>query len=474
MNNLFKFCLLVFISLGLGSCSWLDEDVDRFITEEQALETPEDFEALLNSCYDVLANLYDGDVQIINEMRGDNLGQPNANLDYKAIYNRETIRWNTYVGGVNSDFYYPVGRVNLLLQRVDDFPGLTEENRARIKAEALFIRALCFFEAVKMFAQPYGYTDDNSHPGIPIPTGRDPETGDVIAVITPVPRSTVAETYDQIESDLTGAIAGLPSNNGTYANVHAAKALLAQVHFLQLNWTAAEQLATEVIESDLFELDAPPTDNDTAFWRLRLSNQGPNVETIFGTYSSLEFNDDRTSRFRQYWAPAANPELTVSSSYLSWFNTNGGTDGDRRALWLEVIGDGKVKLNRFTDYNFFNVPVIHYTQMLLMRAECLGEMNTNLSTAIEDINRIRTRAGSPQLLSTSASADEVINAARVEYRKETLGMGQWVSQLQRRGVMGEDIVIRDAPWNCDGMALQFSASEGNVNGFEFNPVGGCN
>ena len=112
--------------------------------------------------------------------------------------------------------------------------------------------------------------------------------------------------------------------------------------------------------------------------------------------------------------------------------------------------------------------------MLFLRAECLGEMNTNLSTAIEDINRIRTRAGSPQLLSTTASAEDVIDAARVEYRKETLGMGQWVSQLQRRGVMGEDIVIRDAPWDCDGMALQFSASEGNVSGFEFNPVSGCN
>ena len=53
----------------------------------------------------------------------------------------------------------------------------------------------------------------------------------MIAIITPVPRSTVAETYAQIESDLNGAIAGLPSNNGTYANVHAAKALPAQVHF---------------------------------------------------------------------------------------------------------------------------------------------------------------------------------------------------------------------------------------------------
>ena len=29
-----------------------------------------------------------------------------------------------------------------------------------------------------------------------------------------------------------------------------------------------------------------------------------------------------------------------------------------------------------------------------------------------------------------------------EYRKETLGMGLWVEQLQRRGAMGEDITIR--------------------------------
>ena len=55
-----------------------------------------------------------------------------------------------------------------------------------------------------------------------------------------------------------------------------------------------------------------------------------------------------------------------------------------------------------------------------------------------------------------------------------MGMGLWVEQLQRRGAMGEDIMIRNAPWDCPGMALQFSASEGNVAGFEFNEVGGCN
>ena len=78
---------------------------DQYILAEDALETPEDLQALLVSCYDVLANLYDGDVQLMNELRGDNTNEPLSNNDFKAIYNRETIRWTSYVGGVNRDFF---------------------------------------------------------------------------------------------------------------------------------------------------------------------------------------------------------------------------------------------------------------------------------------------------------------------------------------------------------------------------------
>ena len=104
-------------------------------------------------------------------------------------------------------------------------------------------------------------------------------------------------------------------------------------------------------------------------------------------------------------------------------------------------------------------------------------MGSNLDQAADDLNAIRNRAGITSevyLLGPDATAEDVITAARHEYRKETLGMGLWVEQLQRRGAMGEDIMIRNAPWDCPGMALQFSASEGNVAGFEFNEVGGCN
>ena len=113
---------------------------------------------------------------------------------------------------------------------------------------------------------------------------------------------------------------------------------------------------------------------------------------------------------------------------------------------------------------------------MLIRAEALAESGGDLSQAIADINAIRNRAGieaDAYMLSANATPEQVIQAARTEYRKETIGMGMWVEQLQRRGVQGEDIVIRDAPWDCPGMALQFSASEGNVAGFVFNEVGGC-
>ena len=91
-------------AMAFVGCRWLEVNPEQYILAEDALETPEDLQALLVSCYDVMANLYDGDVQLMNELRGDNTNEPLSNNDLKAIYNRETIRWTSYVGGINRDF----------------------------------------------------------------------------------------------------------------------------------------------------------------------------------------------------------------------------------------------------------------------------------------------------------------------------------------------------------------------------------
>ena len=468
-NSSLFYLILISSTLILGGCRWLEVDPEQFILADDALETTEDLQSLLVSCYDVMANLYDGDVQLINELRGDNTNEPLYNNDLKAIFNRETIRWTPYVGGVNRDFFYPVLRVNSLLENFDLIGDLSNEDQTRMEAEAKFIRAFCFWGAVKMFAQPYGYTVDNSHPGVPLPTYvRD----------APFPRASVAEVYAQVEQDLNDAIAGLPEENGKYATKDAARALLAQVRFLKLEFASAAELATQVIDNPRYTLEQHET--DSAFVGLRLPQNSTSPEAIFTTYSTLENNDNRTDQFVQWWQPTSNPEISLTTEFWDWFQQiSVGANEDRRALWLEYLPtEGKTLMTRFNERSFFNVPLIHLSQMMLIRAECYGELETNKTQAIDDINAIRNRAGISSALylldAGTASFEDIVDAARNEYRKETLGMGLWVEQLQRRGVMGEDITIRGASWDCPGMALQFSASEGNVAGFEFNEVGGCN
>ena len=340
-------CLLLASLLGLASCTeWLDTAPEDLILADDAIQTEEDMQALLVSCYDVLANIYDGDVQLINELRGDNTAEPRSNLDLQAIYARETIRWTSYVGGMNREFYYPVLRANALLDAFSFVEGISADTEQRMRAEARFIRAFCFWGAVKIWAQPYGYTSDNSHLGIPIPDRLSDEV---------FPRATVAEVYAQIEEDLQFAIDNLPVSNGNYATQDAAKALLAQVKFLQMDFDAAAGLATEVLNTGTYELEVP--DSAEAIIHLRLPNDMVSPETIFGIVSNPSISDSRNDRFRDWWIPTLSPELTLDPALWQWANqiAVGSAEDNRMKQWLEFTGEGKLWLKRFSDYDYYNV-----------------------------------------------------------------------------------------------------------------------
>ena len=53
-----------------------------------------------------------------------------------------------------------------------------------------------------------------------------------------------------------------------------------------------------------------------------------------------------------------------------------------------------------------------------------------------------------------------------------IGEGDRVQSLKRRGAADENILIREAPWNCPGMILQFPISE-QTDIFPLNQTGGC-
>jgi hypothetical protein len=194
-------------------------------------------------------------------------------------------------------------------------------------------------------------------------------------------------------------------------------------------------------------------------------------ETIFGIVSFGIDNRNEAMRDNYRSDNNSNPQLGLSDDFVAFLNFS--PSDNRIDAWLSP-STGRTLVSKF-DKEIFNIPLIYVTQLKLIRAEALAEIGSDLATARMDVNDIRERAfDGTNLIPESATAETIKQAARDEFRKSTVCEGWWIYHLKRFGVMGEDIEIRGAPYDCPGMAIQFPNSEASVSGFVFNPEGGCN
>lgn len=464
LNLKLAFILLLFVIGFNTACSDLLEQKPRDtgvnILPEDAVRTASDLQEVLISAYDVLANTFNGNIQNLPTLLTDDLARPFNQDNFSEIWLRSTNIFNGQVGNAFRDGYIAILRANTVMLNLDNVE-IEPTERLRIEAEARFIRALCHFELVRLFGQPYGFTPNNSHPGIAIRTTTD---------VSNAPRNTVGEVYNFVLSDLAFAKENLPPNVDVFASRPAALALEAAVRFQMHDYELAYTLSDEVLSSGQTSFD-PDTVSRYLF-------PAVSQEAIFYIYSYqfAEGNvDSRNGGFRgNYLSDGANVTLRMSNEFYQ-AATVGGVTLPRASLFesREVDGNQFFVTNIF-NAEFFHIPVLSHTQMLLIRAESAGEINQNIDQAIQDINRIRVRAygGVIQNLPLTATAQDVINAARMESRIELAFTGQRFHDLKRRGAQGEDIVVRGAPWDCAGMVLQFPSTE-ETDVFPLNPAGGC-
>jgi len=466
MKHIFKtkytfFAAVAALSLLVGGCeNMIETPPPNEIPVADAVKTADDLQRLLNGSYNELANTNGGFSQMLAEMLGDNLNLPNNN-DLKEVYNHNVLFFNTTSGGYYSMIYRMIFRANFVESKINDVSGLSTEDKNRILGEVAFIRALGHFTAVRMYAQPYGFTSDNSHPGIAIQRK---------VTTQPMPRESVAAAYSAIIADLQTAIANLGDNNSLntngpcYATKWSAKALLANVYFQMGNYTDAGLLSNEVIESNKF------TFSDT----VNLFDPKGYSEHIFSVVST-GITDKRSGGFSDNYAPGV-PTCQLDRAFWASIKAN---KTDKRTAMLQAVNPGAanefVKSNQF-NAPFFNVPVLHLTQMMLVRAESYAMTNTNLSTAITDINKIIARAytDNSKAVSTSANASEVLAAVRAERRMELLFQGDRIHEIKRLGAIeGQNLFVHGHPWNCKGIIMQFPITE-KTSIFDINPTGGCN
>ncbi|MEL6674430.1 MAG: RagB/SusD family nutrient uptake outer membrane protein [Bacteroidota bacterium] len=433
---------------------------------EEFWQTSSDVQEALNGAYDVMrsGNFLGGQGQFLSELFADHISQLTglSGGDWAAHYTRTT---DIFLGTTRtfwSDGYKVIGRVNFVLQNMDLIEGISDAEKARITAECKFLRGLAHFELVRLFGQPYGYTADNSHLGVPI---RLNYSSDI------VPRATVGAVYEQVIGDLSEAAASLPTDNNGYATSWAAKAYLAKVYFQMNDFTNAYAQSNDVLSNGGFQFD-------TSLVR-RFSTEGTS-EAVFELASSDFIADNSGGWISANYQPNPGnnnvPNITLSS-YVYNLATQDVAD-KRGQQWYEIDESGSEPLylsTKFVLQEAMNVPLAHVTELKLIRAESAAELGSNLEQAEQDLSEIRTRAGLTPV-SSGTPASSLIAICRAERELEMVSEGNRLHELKRRAVRGENSLrIRNAPWDCAGLVCQIPDAElkGNLDLIP-NASGGCN
>ncbi len=468
-----KLKTLLFVGAVVGSfaaCSgdFLSIEPTDLVTEEKFLSTEKDAQEALNGAYDALTfdKFLGGHCQHLSELMADNYNVSPAimnNADWQAHATWTTDIFLGTTTELMQDGYKGSSRANYLLDRLDKVPGLSADAKKRMTAEAKFVRAICYFELVRLFGQPYGYTPDNSHLGIVARTSY---------AIDPLPRATVKEVYDLVISDLQSAAADLPARNGVYATTWSAKGYLSKVYFQQNRFKEAHDLADDVIKNGGFQLDT------SVMARFR---KGGSSENVFALVSTDYDNDNAGKRLKDNFRQ--NPSTKVAPTYMSSaiYNATAVEPRDKRAKQWYVESDfGPFKVFAFKKFPTepaegpVTVPLVCLSELKLIRAEAAAELGVNLETAAQDVKDIQARAGiTPNVI---AEKGVIIDRAREQRRIELAGEGNRLHELKRQAVRGNrTLKIRNAaPWDCPGMVCQLPGGELQSNrALKPNPTGGC-
>lgn len=463
----YSFTLVVAALLVLSTVSckkFLERPPEGQLTEEEAFSSEANLVAYSNGIYTLLAenSFYSGRHQVLNELLGDHYRGDRFTGDYAEIFKRQ----NSFFGGTRDDYYRTAYRIianaNNVILHLDVASNAV--TKSILEGEAKLFRAIAHFEMVRMFGQPWGYSSDNSHLGVPLRT---------IIDLGSVQRATVKQVYDQVIADLKDAEVLLPAanTNGKFytATSWAAKAYLAKVYFQQNDFTNAYNYANQVIASNKFTLDA----SFNSRFSQGLSTEG--ILVIADQNSPNQFNPggDLRGNFR---SDLAIPGFTFTDQYYAVATARPADL--RKAAWnSNTLQSGFNVLAKYNK-NFFDLPLVHLTEIKLIRAEAGAETGgANLAVAITDINDIMTRAygGTTFNLPANATAGAVIAATRSERELELVGEGNRTQEIKRIGARtGNNIDRRGSVWNCNGFILQFPKAEKDANtSFVMNVEGGC-
>jgi hypothetical protein len=388
--NKIKYLVIISLVFALSGCSdFLDRSPISQANENDFYKTQEDFEIAMRSAYASLQTLYGpesapsffGELMSDDAYSNNNVGTVSDIEAFESHQNMLTT--NTFVKQFWNNYYKSLFIVNNILSKLE---GVDFSNKLQFEGEARFLRALYYFDLVRVW-------------------------GDVPLVKTPLSpseayatgRSSQADVYAAIVEDLTFAAENLPAKSkerfAGAASSEAANTLLGKVYLTMGDKTNAAAALQKVYGK--FSLMS----NYADLWSLGHKNC---AESIF----EIQYKGGTTNPYSLYWAyfsPLENGILTawgLGENQVTDDLWNAYEKGDVRRDasiqngYLNADGDSvHVKFpikwrddnasvnsgsRETSDNNFI---ILRYADVLLMLSEATGDSKY--------LNEVRTRAGLP-------------------------------------------------------------------------------
>ncbi len=444
MKKLFAIAALAATCI-FSSCSksFINRPPVSSATVDILYKTDKDFQDAVVGTYQALRNQYNNMWQF-GDIRGDDAyiqvsNQPSTtNVDLFSINSSDALLNSTW-----ANYYVVINLANNVITRIASADPSLVKNKARYQAEAKFLRAIAYFDLVRIFGNVQVYTQ--------------PPTSDEASQ---TPRTPVATVYsDVIIKDLLEAGANLPQTvTGTEvgrATKGAAKAMLGKVYMTVKDFPKAEAVLQEITTAP-YSYALLPNYND--LWDY--SKNEHHSEYIFdieyeeglgglGSPFTNAFMPNATNLLNYYGIKGGfNESLCPTLSFISLWRPN-----DRRkdvsvrccGTWTNPTTGAVTTFSSSTSQTYTmkyvtsvatqndskaNWKVVRYADVLLMYAEALNE-NGKTAAALTPLNQVRTRAGLATV--TGLSQANARDSIELERRFELCFEGHRWFDLVRTG-----------------------------------------
>lgn len=285
---------------------WLETKPTDQVSDVVAFTSVANAKLALNGTYRLLYNQIDNQSQDGHGAMMINMDAMGEDLVWSAntySYFKPAYRWNQHNVETGAlalfpyQFYYMIiANANGIITNIDALPGAAEEKNA-IKGEALALRAWSYYYLVQLYGKRYNaQAVPNTQAGVPLSL----ESATMETATAGIPRASVEEVYEQMNTDLDEAIKLLSDATvrtvKTHINLQVAQGFKARVALTMQNYTDAATYArlaqsggTLMTNADYLAGFTSIGNNEWMWGANQLSTQVPTYGSFYA-YMSTNFN----------------------------------------------------------------------------------------------------------------------------------------------------------------------------------------